>query len=170
MVVFFVAISLGTPVVLFEYGVTAAVIAVSGLVIAVIIIGVVKGEPLRDRPDASLRAQPSPAQLLMNYKIGSCSLSVLLILLSIPLLLRRVPKNSVYGFRIPGSLNGSTAHWFYVNEVAGAAGIGAGVLCILFALVIADRLGMSQVGERRAVLLVTVALILAAMVPPFLVA
>ena len=96
-------------------------------------------------------------------------MSSLLILLSIPLVLKWVPKNAFYGFRLPSTLTGSGAHWFYVNEVAGAAGIAAGVLSIAFALLVVDRLGVSEVAKGRAVLIVTIVLILAAMIPPYLV-
>lgn len=106
---------------------------------------------------------------LRRYKVGSCLISALVILGSIPLLLRWVPRNGVYGFRVQSTLTGTSAHWFYVNEVAGAAAITAAALAMVFALLVVDRLRASETAKGRAVLIVTVLLILAAMIPPLLV-
>ena len=167
--VFLFLLGVGGPLASSVLGKTAAIVVVAGLVISFLVIVVVKGEPLSGESDGQQQIRRNPATLLRYFKISSCSMSSLLILLSIPLVLKWVPKNAFYGFRLPSTLTGSGAHWFYVNEVAGAAGIAAGVLSIAFALLVVDRLGVSEVAKGRAVLIVTIVLILAAMIPPYLV-
>lgn len=167
--VFLFLLGVGGPLASSVLGKTAAIVVVAGLVISFLVIVVVKGEPLSGESKGRQRIRRNPETLLRYFKISSCSISSLLILLSIPLVLQWVPKNAFYGFRVPSTLTGSGAHWFYVNEVAGAAGIAAGVLSIAFALLVVDRLGVSAVVKGRAVLIVTIVLTLAAMIPPFLV-
>ena len=166
---FLFLLGVGGPLASSVLGKTAAIVVVAGLVISFLVIVVVKGEPLSGESKGRQRIRRNPETLLRYFKISSCSISSLLILLSIPLVLQWVPKNAFYGFRVPSTLTGSGAHWFYVNEVAGAAGIAAGVLSIAFALLVVDRLGVSEVAKGRAVLIVTIVLILAAVIPPFLV-
>ena len=166
---FLFLLGVGGPLATSVLGNFAAMLVIAGLVIVFLTIVVVKGEPLSGEPDAEQRIRRTPAKLLRYYKISSCLMSAVLILVSIPLALKWVPKNAVYGFRVPSTLSGSSAHWLYVNEVAGAAGLAAGVLSIVFALLVADRLGMSEVAKGRAVLTVTIVLILAALIPPYFV-
>ena len=169
LLVFLFLLCVGGPLTSSVLGNSAALVAVIALTVSFLVIVVVKGEPLRGAADDRQRIRREPATLLRYYKISSCCISSLLILVSIPLLLKWMPRNAIYGFRVPSTLRGSGAHWFHVNEVAGAAGITAGVLSIVFALLVVDRLGVSEVVKGRAVLIVTIVLTVAAMIPPFLV-
>jgi uncharacterized membrane protein len=53
--------------------------------------------------------------ILISLFIGS---SLLLMSLSIPLILRRIPPNGLYGFRVPSTLNDESL-WYAVNAFAG---------------------------------------------------
>jgi hypothetical protein len=155
------------PLIFLAIGAAAGILVMGAALVAFFIIMLIKGEPLSGDDDDSQPSPQTPGMMLRYYKIGACAIAALLIALSIPLLLKWVPKNQLYGFRVPSSLNGSNARWFHVNEVAGAAGIVAGVLAIVFALLIVDRFGLSEAGKIRAVLIATVALILTAVIPPY---
>ncbi len=147
----------------------ASILLSIGLTVAFLALVVVKGEPLRGDTEGRQERRRNPATLLRRYRIAASCVSALLILLSIPLALKWVPKNLVYGFRTPGSLAGSSSHWFYVNEVAGVAGMAAGIAGLSFTWLVVDRLKLSDIAKGRAVLIATVVLIVAAMIPPILV-
>lgn len=59
--------------------------------------------------------------------------SVLIMAVSIPLILRKIPKNAFYGFRIPRTLSGTDEYWYEANQRAGFAMFLAGVVSLLAA-------------------------------------
>lgn len=52
---------------------------------------------------------------------------IVLISVSIPLILKMIPRNSVYGFRVPKTL-ASDAVWYPANQVSGLALLAAGLV------------------------------------------
>lgn len=52
---------------------------------------------------------------------------VLLMLVSVPLIFRLVPRNGLYGFRTPTTL-ASDAIWYPANQVCGVTMLAAGVV------------------------------------------
>lgn len=56
----------------------------------------------------------------------------LLIALSVPLILGKVPRNGIYGFRTPYTLS-SDQVWYRANKIAGIALAVAGSLWLVFA-------------------------------------
>jgi uncharacterized membrane protein len=60
---------------------------------------------------------------------------LLLIGLSIPLIMRRIPPNGLYGFRTPATLK-DEALWYDVNAYAGKRLLIAGVASLVVCLVI----------------------------------
>lgn len=58
-----------------------------------------------------------------------------LVVLSIPLILRWVPRNSLYGFRIPATL-GDDAVWYEVNARSGRHALLLGLLMVALEFVL----------------------------------
>lgn len=56
--------------------------------------------------------------------------ALLIIVLSVPLIYRRIPKNSFYGLRTPKTMAGSEAEWLAANQIAGRALCAAGITTI----------------------------------------
>src|SRR5689334_20141144 len=57
------------------------------------------------------------------------ALGILLVLLSIPLVLRRVPPNHLYGFRVPATHRDRSV-WYDVNAAAGWEFIALGAVMV----------------------------------------
>lgn len=57
-----------------------------------------------------------------QWLIGLCDIGagILFILISVPLVLNKIPMNSFYGFRIPKAFR-SEADWYAINEYGGRA-------------------------------------------------
>jgi hypothetical protein len=68
--------------------------------------------------------------LLALYAVGG----LLLAGLSVPLILRKIPPNGLYGFRLPSTIN-NPALWYQVNTYAGwrllVVGLGSAVGSII---------------------------------------
>ena len=62
-------------------------------------------------------------------------LSVMLVLVSIPLLLRRIPPNAFYGLRVPATYADEWV-WYEANALAGRDMVALGVLLVVLALVL----------------------------------
>ena len=62
-------------------------------------------------------------------------LSVMLVLVSIPLLLRRIPPNAFYGLRVPATYADEWV-WYEANALAGRDMVALGVLLTVLALVL----------------------------------
>lgn len=72
----------------------------------------------------------------MTTPIVPYAVSVLIMAVSIPLILRKIPKNAFYGFRIPRTLSGTDEYWYEANHRAGIAMFVAGAVSFLAAIVI----------------------------------
>ena len=91
------------------------------------------------------------------------ALGPVLIVLSLPLLLRWVPRNSLMGLRVPATLRNDTI-WYDVNAFTGRWGLllGVAMVALEFVLPVSIRnpvlatiglmglLGLSFMGWRRA--------------------
>ena len=55
-----------------------------------------------------------------HYPLVNIGIALMIALLSIPLILKRVPMNSFYGVRFPESYKSSAA-WYSINEYGGKA-------------------------------------------------
>ena len=62
-----------------------------------------------------------------------CGFGLLLIIFSVPLVLRRVPMNRAYGIRIPEAFS-SDARWYDINAYGGRLFLGYGLLLACFGL------------------------------------
>jgi len=58
---------------------------------------------------------------------------ILIILVSVPLIFQWIPRNRLYGFRIPRTLE-SDAAWYPANKMAGILLTVAGVIWLLLAI------------------------------------
>jgi uncharacterized membrane protein len=69
--------------------------------------------------------------------------SLLMMFLAVPLILKKVPKNGLYGFRTPKTLSGPDEQWYQVNQEAGIgmfiAGMVSFVACLIVPLVCDNR-------------------------------
>lgn len=70
--------------------------------------------------------------------IAVYALPVSLIVLAVPLILKRVPPNDFYGFRMRPAFD-STAQWYRANSIGGWYQYGAGVLMLAGNLVVAEH-------------------------------
>ena len=64
---------------------------------------------------------------------SSLFLPILIILVAVPLILEWIPRNRLYGFRTPRTLE-SDAVWYRANKMAGILLTVAGVIWLLFAV------------------------------------
>jgi uncharacterized membrane protein len=60
----------------------------------------------------------------------------LIMFISLPLVLKKIPKNSLYGFRTPRTMSGTDEYWYQANQRAGFAMFLAGIVSFLAGLVI----------------------------------
>ena len=67
------------------------------------------------------------------YSLSFAGVGLLFVGLSIPLILERVPPNSIYGFRTAKSLSDSKI-WYEINRISGVDLLIAGVLITLGSL------------------------------------
>jgi hypothetical protein len=71
----------------------------------------------------------------MLHSLTTLIAPVAVVALSIPMILQKVPRNGLYGFRTPRTL-GSDAVWFPANRVAGISLACAGAIWIIAALTV----------------------------------
>jgi drug/metabolite transporter (DMT)-like permease len=64
------------------------------------------------------------------------AVSVILMLVSVPLIFKRVPKNNFYGLRTTRTLNGTDAEWLAANYKAGIALCFAGLLAMIACILV----------------------------------
>jgi uncharacterized membrane protein len=57
--------------------------------------------------------------------------AIVLILLSLPLIFKKVPKNHYYGIRTSRTMSGSNEQWYAVNQTGGYALAIAGAITLL---------------------------------------
>jgi uncharacterized membrane protein len=58
----------------------------------------------------------------------------LMMAVALPLILKKIPKNSFYGFRTPKTMAGSEEQWYRVNREGGIAIFIAGSISLLASL------------------------------------
>ncbi len=60
---------------------------------------------------------------------------ILIMIVTVPLILKKVPKNNFYGMRTPRTLSGTDEQWYQANFVAGiymfVAGFVSAVSCLV---------------------------------------
>jgi uncharacterized membrane protein len=95
--------------------------------------------------------------------VATYFLPVLVILLSVPLVLGKVPPNGAYGFRTPKTLS-SPLIWYPANRVAGWSLIVAGAV----ALVLNVGLSLLAPGWDDGVVAVTVGPLMLSLIPSYL--
>ena len=61
---------------------------------------------------------------------------VLLMFISVPLILKKIPKNRFYGLRTRKTMSGSEEYWYRANQSAGFGMFLAGVVSFLAGLLI----------------------------------
>jgi hypothetical protein len=167
LAVYTVCLGLGLSSVGTRFGPHGHLVVGGVLTIALLVVVALKGEPLRGDRER-LGESDDSVRRFDSYRISSYLIGSLFIVLSIPLALRWVPKNGSYGFRIPSTLTGTAAHWYHVNEVAGISGIVAGLVSIGVTTMIARRVNTSSSWRGPTMLLLTLALMLVASLPPLL--
>jgi hypothetical protein len=174
---FLVSIGIGLPLAGEKWGSTGRLVAGIGFSIALIVTCLIKGEPLRRHRDDGAHADgdtdaddytdPSTSWWDRNPKGIAYLLAAVTIPLSIPLALKMVPRNASYGFRVPSTLSGTSAHWYHVNQVAGIAMIGAGITTLLLAMLIDRNLDASAQVRRWVISATALVLLTAASFAPF---
>lgn len=167
-IVYLIAMTAGVPLAGQRWGHPAALVLAGAATAGLLIVLLIKGEPLREGAREE-GAPKSPARAFRAYRLSSYVIAVAFLLLSIPLALRWIPQNPWYGFRVPSTLSGTPAHWFRVNEVAGLAGIVAGLVAILTTLMMGQRRNPPSLWKGRAMLLLTLGFIIAASLAPLLI-
>ncbi len=61
---------------------------------------------------------------------------VFIMVLALPLILNKVPKNGFYGFRTPKTLSGTDEQWYQVNHEAGIGMFIAGSVSLLACVIV----------------------------------
>jgi hypothetical protein len=56
--------------------------------------------------------------------------------IAIPLILKKVPRNGFYGFRTPKTMAGSDEHWYRINREGGIAIFIAGSMSLLASILV----------------------------------
>ena len=72
----------------------------------------------------------------MRVPIPILIAAIVLILLSLPLILKKVPKNHFYGIRTSRTMSGSSEQWYAVNQTGGYGLAIAGVITLLSCLIV----------------------------------
>lgn len=67
----------------------------------------------------------------MQIPIPIVIAAIVVILASLPLAFKKVPKNHFYGIRTPRTMSGSSELWYAVNQTGGYALAIAGVVTLL---------------------------------------
>lgn len=70
-----------------------------------------------------------------------------LVVLSIPMILYKVPRNHWYGFRTPYTLS-SDEVWYHANRISGLALLIAGLVWLALALVLPYVMGSPELARR----------------------
>lgn len=156
------------PVIEARWGFNAALLAAIVLSIGLTLVFLIKGEPSPHDPDSAAAAAHEGGTLLKSYRITAYVVAAVFIGLSIPLAMRWVPRNTLYGIHETRLLHGSLALWYRVNQIAGIAGVAAGLLSILMTTLIAKRLNAHASVRGLMIVAVTFVLIIAAVLCPSL--
>lgn len=71
----------------------------------------------------------------------------IMLVLAIPLILEKVPRNYLYGFRTPYTMS-SDQVWYHANRVAGLALLGTGLAWFVLGLVLPSVIVPPEVAYR----------------------
>lgn len=88
-------------------------------------------------------------------RVYALYLPLLMILVSVPMVMRRVPPNAFYGFRTPKTLSNPQI-WYQANRLAGVNLIVGAILTMLFGWAV-----VCSFGATKASVLVPLVLLLA---------
>jgi uncharacterized membrane protein len=69
---------------------------------------------------------------------SSLFLPILIIVVSVPLIFQLIPRNRIYGFRVPRTL-ASDAVWYAANKMAGILFALAGVIWLVVAIFLPEE-------------------------------
>jgi hypothetical protein len=83
------------------------------------------------------KTRTSEGLLIIPAVFVHCGFGLLLAALSIPLVLRRVPRNRAYGIRIPEAFS-TEARWYDINAYGGRLFLGYGVALAVFGFLARD--------------------------------
>lgn len=76
--------------------------------------------------------------MTLHIPVVTVVVSITLMIVSIPMIMRKVPKNNFYGFRTRQTLSGTDENWYKANRSAGigmfVAGLASFVSCFLVPL------------------------------------
>jgi uncharacterized membrane protein len=89
-------------------------------------------------------AQGEPPDIAIWFMLVNVFVGILLAGLSVPLVLRRVKPNSLYGFRTPKTLSNQRI-WYETNAFAGRLSLGLGVAFALMSIMLYFLLGANFV-------------------------
>jgi hypothetical protein len=156
------------PVIEAFWGFNAAFLAAIVLSIGLSLVFLIKGEPPPRGADGAADAEQEGGSLLKAYRISAYVVAAVLIGLCIPLAMRWIPRNPLYGIHEARLLHGSLARWYRINQIAGIAGVAAGMLSIVMTTLIADRLNAHATVRGLVIVAVTFVLIIAAVLCPTL--
>jgi len=79
--------------------------------------------------------------------VQSVFVPVLLIVLAIPLILQRIPRNGFYGFRTPYTLSSDDV-WYRANKIAGITLLATGVFWLALSIVLPQVMTSQQEAAR----------------------
>lgn len=88
--------------------------------------------------------------------------------LTIPMILQKVPRNRLYGFRTPYTLS-SDPVWYRANRISGVALLLGGVFWLLVGQILPRRMNSERAAFQWVSLLGTMALLAACVVSAWLI-
>ena len=74
-------------------------------------------------------------------------ISIILIVVAVPLILEKIPRNGFYGFRTPYTLS-SDVVWYRANRIAGIALVVAGIFWLVLAISLPQVITSQQEATR----------------------
>jgi len=80
----------------------------------------------------------------MRVPIPIVIAAIVVVLVSLPLAFKKIPKNNFYGIRTSRAMSGSSEQWYAVNQTGGYALAIAGVITLLSCLIAPRFLGDSH--------------------------
>lgn len=69
--------------------------------------------------------------------VAHCGIGLVTIAISIPLVLRKVPMNRLYGIRVPKAFK-SDANWYDINAYGGKLFLAFGLFLVIFGIAVKD--------------------------------
>ena len=91
--------------------------------------------------------------------LAGCSLLIMVI--SLPLMLERIPKNGLYGFRTRASMSSSEDEWYRLNRIAGSALFIAGFVSLAACLIMPSFLSNATLLTQICTCILLISVIVA---------